>query len=127
MEFLNNLFEFLFSPGQRELTNVPNAHLVFATASAFMGLMVVALDLIIFLLQRKSVLKLTYQGYRTVLVLVLWGIGAGLVGLLGGAFKIFQLTLQASVSVGVAWPVILPRLIKSTQADEDTQLPSTEE
>ena len=103
---------------------LPSADLwAFGTVAAFFGLLVVAADCVYFSQSKKSLLKLGYAGFwRTVVVMSLWGIGAGLIGVLGAVFGLFQTTQQASQVVGIAWPVILPRLLQSaTTAAEDEQ------
>lgn len=127
MEFIERLGRFLFTPGQADLASVSYGYLIFAAASAFMGLVVVALDFVLFTLQRKSFLKLTYTGKRSILLFLLWGLGAGIGGFLGAVAVIFQMSLQASATVGIGWPLVLPRLLEASQKDEDTQRESKEE
>lgn len=63
-------------------------------------------------------LKLVYRGPNVLGHLLIWGVGAGLAGFLGGAFGIFQLGRSASIAVGVAWPLVLPRLLRSANVDD---------
>ena len=97
----------------------------FGTVAALMGVLVVLADLVYFLLLKTSLLKLGYAGFwRTVLVFLLWGLGSGVVGVLGAVFGLFQVTLQAGVMVGLAWPVTLPRLLQAARvgAEEEQQV-----
>jgi hypothetical protein len=87
--------------------------LIFAISSSIMGLVVVILDVLAFYVAGRSYLKLRHGFPLTLLLILVWGIGAGLGGLLGGAFGIFQLNRIASVVAGVGWPLILPRVIKN--------------
>jgi hypothetical protein len=84
---------------------------------------VVGADCVAFLQLKKSFLKLGYAGVRpTILVMTLWGLGAGLIGVLGAIFGLFQMTTQASALVAIAWPAIFPRLVQAaTSAAEDEQ------
>lgn len=113
-DFIKRVLDFLVPGGAEQ-------HLVFGTASAFIGVIVITLDCIHYLLKKKSFLRLSYHGFRSLYVFVLWGIGAGLVGLLGGIFSILQENPQACLSVGVSWPLIIPRLVESSTLKEDTQ------
>jgi hypothetical protein len=54
---------------------------------------------------------------------VLWSLGAGLGGFLGSGASIVQMTRYACITVGVGWPLILPRLIDSFTKEEDQQEP----
>lgn len=99
--------------------------LVFAVASALMALVAVALDRIVYSVRGRSFFNLSYgQGLgSTARLLILWSLGAGLGGLLGSGASIVQLTRYACITVGVGWPLILPRLIDSFTKDEDRQVP----
>ena len=78
---------------------------------------------------QSSLLKLSHvRGSRIRNVLV-WGFGAGIVGYLASGFEILQPNLQGSLTAGIAWPVILPRIIKAAQqmAGEEDEQPEQEE
>jgi hypothetical protein len=119
MDFIRKVLEFFLKGGVEQ-------HLIFGTASAIVGVLVITLDCIHYSVKGKSFLSLSYHGVRSLSVFILWGFGAGLVGLLGGAISIFQENLQACVSVGVGWPLIIPKLIESSTLKEETQ-PATKE
>lgn len=127
MQFWDALVTFLFTPGQGKLDGMSNGYLIFATASAFWGLVVVGIDFLLYKLKGKSFLTMTYRGFGTLLIFVLWGIGAGLGGLIGAASVVVQLNLQACAIVGVSWPLILPRLLKAGEALEERQNETVEE
>lgn len=114
MDFIAKVLDFFFKGGVEQ-------HLIFGAASAVVGVLIVTLDWIYYFIKRKSFLNLTYDSRRSILVFLLWGVGAGLVGLIGGAFNVFQENLQACVSVGIGWPSITPRLIECSTMNEDTQ------
>ena len=127
MEFLGNLCKFLFTPGTIDLRTIEFGYLIFGAASAFIGLIVVMLDCILSSVRGKSFLGLSYSGLRTFIVWGLWGAGAGIGGFMGGIINIFQMNLQACASVGIGWPLILPRIIESTMTGEETQQETKEE
>jgi hypothetical protein len=111
---------------QEFLQLLPPARIwAFGAVSAIMGALVVIADATFFRLKGKSLLKLGYAGVgNTILNIILWGIGAGLVGILGAVFGLFQVNSQASMIVGLAWPVTLPRLIEAATTPAEDEQPS---
>jgi hypothetical protein len=99
--------------------------LVFAVASTAMAFLVVLLDRVIFSVRGRSLFNLSYGNTlsATLRLLLLWSVGAGLGGLLGSAANIVQMTRYACITVGVGWPLILPRLIESITKREDEREP----
>jgi len=120
MEFFEKVFRFLMGEGVEK-------HMIFGTSSAIVGLLIVILDCAYFLVKKKSLLFLSYRGFRAIFVIVIWGFGAGLVGLIGGAINILQENLQACIVVGIGWPAIFPRIIESASSREETQVATKEE
>ncbi len=102
--------------------------LALAICSAGMGLIVVSLDWTIYTVKRRSVLNLSYgAGFTTgIRLLLLWGVGAGLGGLLGFGSEMLQPTRAACIGFGVAWPLVLPRIIDQVgrEIQEPQQLTS---
>ena len=121
MEFINQIFQMLFSidGGYDKTVQYPLA--VFSAASSIMGAIVVLVDWLTTFTGRPSMIKLIYRRWNVLGLVALWGIGAGLGGFLGGAFGIFQLNRVAAVTVGLAWPLVLPRLLKSISESEDRE------
>ena len=119
MDFINSVVELLFSKsgeisGQDDLLLA-----VFAMSSAFMGVLVVLLDIILFYSTQNSALNLTHKGAKSLLFILLWGLGAGIGSFLGAAGGILQINRAACLTAGIGWPLILPRLIEKSTADED--------
>lgn len=110
---------FSIDGGYDETVQYPLA--VFSAASSIMGAIVVLVDWLTTFTGRSSMLKLIYRRWNVLGLVALWGIGAGLGGFLGGAFGIFQLNRVAAVTVGLAWPLVLPRLLKSISESEDRE------
>jgi hypothetical protein len=90
-----------------------------------MAFVAVLLDRVIYEVKGKSVLDLSYGkgAWNTIRLLFVWSLGAGLGGFLGAEADIFKLTRLATISVGVGWPLILPRLLDSLTRKEDDQEP----
>ena len=103
MEILAATFRLIFSANPNGPVGTEYPVLVFAVACGFMGGVIVLLDWVTVLAGRESVLKLVYRGPNILILLLIWGAGAGLAGFLGGAFGIFELGRSASIAVGVAW------------------------
>lgn len=94
----------------------------FGVASSFWGCIIVGVDLLANRLARRSLLGLEYGSIgQSARNFTIWGVGAGLAGLLGVAFGLFQLTMQASLLAGLGWTTVLPRLLKSVATHEDEQ------
>ena len=101
--------------------------LVFALASSFYGFLIVSLDFCTCkAAQRNSFLKLTYSGFGSIGMITLWGVGAGLAGLLGTGVGIFEISRTACIFVGAGWPVVLPRLLASANNELSTEKIATE-
>ncbi|AYF19698.1 TPA: hypothetical protein NJ324_001280 [Vibrio parahaemolyticus] len=103
---------------------------VFAMAAIMYGMLIVVLDcLTTKVTNSSSHLKLSYVGYKAILVIITWGLGAGIGALVGAAFGIFEISRTAAIFAGVAWPLVLPRLISSANSDlskEKVPLEATE-
>ncbi len=118
MAFYESVFALAFGSegtytGRAELTM-----LAFACASAIYGLLIVCLDILtVKALSKQSFLKLSYNGLNIVGMFIMWGIGAGIGGLLGAGVGIFEVNRAACIFVGVGWPLILPRLISSANTE----------
>ncbi|MEQ2351968.1 hypothetical protein HG263_12160 [Pseudoalteromonas sp. JBTF-M23] len=96
--------------------------IVFACSSAFYGILMVLLDFCTCkATQKPSFLKLSYSGLASISMIFLWGVGAGLAGLLGTGVGIFEISRTACIFVGAGWPVVLPRLIASANSELSTE------
>lgn len=109
-------------PESKEYTPI-----VFALACSFYGFLIVILDFCTCkAAQKTSFLKLTYSGYGAIGMIILWGVGAGLAGLLGTGVGIFEISRTACIFVGAGWPVVLPRLLASANSELSTEKIPTE-
>jgi len=100
---------------------------VFALASSFYGVLIVVLDFCSCkATQKSSFLKLTYSGYRTIVMIILWGVGAGLAALLGSGIGIFEMSRSACIFVGAGWPFVLPRLLAAASNELSKEKVPTE-
>ena len=122
-----NALDLLFGNTGQLPGNAEFKPLSFAIASSGMGLVIVLLDVVAFLTLRRSYLKLAHGFPKSIRLAILWGVGAGLGGFLGAGFEVLQLNRLACVTVGVSWPLILPRVIKSAGEDELQQKEIEEE
>lgn len=87
----------------------------FVIAAIMYGMLIVILDcLTTKTTNGTSHLKLSYVGFKAIFVIITWGLGAGIGALVGAAFGIFEISRTAAIFAGVAWPLVLPRLISST-------------
>ncbi len=119
---ITELFSFLFNTSSDFELNSEWSLLVFSLASGCIGLAVVTLDfLFVKATNKSSILKLSYSGYRTLFVFLIWGSGAMLGGYIGGAVGIFEITRVASVFVALSWTTVLPRLVDSIDDPNSTE------
>lgn len=113
LEFLSHIGAFLFSGSGQMPEGTDSPVLVFAISSGIIGVLVIILDFLMSLIARDSVLNLTHRWSTLPMFVLVWGFGAALVSFLGVAFSILQITLQAAVIAGVAWPVLMTRIVSS--------------
>lgn len=84
--------------------------LVFAITSGIFGVLITILDFSMSLIARDSFLNLTHSWSTLPRFILIWGFGAFVVSLLSVAFSVLQVTLQAAVIAGVAWPLLMTRI-----------------
>lgn len=113
LEIFSQIGAFLFSGSGQMPEGTDSPVLVFAISSGIIGVLVVILDFLMSLIARDSFLNLTHRWKTLLLFVLVWGFGAALVSFLGVAFSILQATLQAAVIAGVAWPVLMTRIVSS--------------
>ena len=128
MNFRDALWELILGDSGRVPVAYLGSHcLVFAAGSAIMGCLIMILDWIGFSIWRRSFFGMGYINLKTALrLLTLWGIGAGIGGFIGASADIFQFTRYGCLGASVAWPLIIPRLIKLFGDKEDQQKPEDE-
>ena len=129
MRFGEAFFDFMLGDTGRIPTDYQgSAILLFSIGSALMGLAAVVLDWVLYSVRGRSVFDLSYGRKLTTAgrLVLLWGVGAGIGGFLGGAASILQITRSACIGVGVGWPLVLPRLIDSF-TNEQLQKPTNEQ
>jgi hypothetical protein len=64
----------------------------------------------------KSFLGIVYRSGNSLLLLSLWTVGAALAGGVGAYLGVFQLTKTSVMAVGVAWPLMLSKFVKTSVA-----------
>ena len=123
MDFKQALWELMLgNTGRIADSYAGSGLLVFATGSALMGLIAVALDWLVFTTRGRSIFGVTYGDIgNTIRLVLLWGAGSCLGGFLGSAGSIVQPTRLACIMVAVGWPLMLARLIDSNTHKEDQQ------
>lgn len=119
MEFVDGLLQLIFSPDGTYKGSGFYPLLIFSVASGIMGCFIVLLDWLTFQSNRGSALKLIYRGGNVLWLILLWGAGAGLGGFIGASFGVLELNRAACITIGIGWPFILPRIIKSVEAEDE--------
>ena len=112
------------------LSNNPKAVLVFSVGCAIVGAFAVALDISLYFLRGRSLLRLNH-GKLTLLFLPAWSFGAFVIGWIGQLFNVFLFSLSSCVMVGFSWPVLFTKILKKASdkeaEDEPEQNIGTEE
>ena len=84
--------------------------------SFVLGILIMLLDSILFMLRGASLLKISHKKSFTkdIPTILLWGLGSGIVGIIGGFLRIFnpEGLLQTSVFIAISWPLIFKNIIK---------------
>lgn len=84
--------------------------LIFILGCLIVGFIVAVCDFLVYLFHNKSILKVEHGLKNTLLLLLLWPIGASVIGFLGIALKVFLISIGACVLVGLSWPLIFSKL-----------------
>ncbi len=129
-ELLNipgSVFEFLFSDSDAVLDATSFPTLIFAVATALLGVLVVLVDYLMSLIPYPSFLKLVHSLGRLPLFLLIWGVGAGAAAFLGAMMDILESTRQSAVVAGVGWPVIMARIAVASRGEQQLEQNATEE
>ncbi|EMW0956467.1 TPA: hypothetical protein R6W42_001708 [Citrobacter freundii] len=105
----------LFAFGKSESIEGEFAILIFSLAASLYGLLIVLLDFLTSKTTKKaSFLKLSYSGFGAILVILMWGAGAGIGALIGAGIGIFEIKKISCIFVGAIWPTVIPRLLSSS-------------
>lgn len=113
-EFLLGLYKFNLTPeGLRGFEAAAKWKvLIFITSCAMMGALTVILDFTYYLVKKKSLFKFSYDRKSFWLILFGWTIGAAITGFFGQVANIFQISVLAAATAGVAWPILATKLIR---------------
>lgn len=127
MDIAEKLYVFLFAINGRDPSDV----VVFLLATLLIAVVIVLADKGFHAVYRRSFLGLVHAPRAIWLFLLVWGFCAGVAGYLGFAIEFLQLNLKTSIIVGIAWPVILPRIVagirKSAGEPEVEEQPADED
>lgn len=105
----------LFAFGKSESIEGDFAIVTFSLAASLYGLLIVLLDFLTSKTTKKaSFLKLSYSGFGAILVILMWGAGAGIGALIGAGIGIFEIKKISCIFVGAIWPTVIPRLLSSS-------------
>jgi hypothetical protein len=96
--------------------------LSFALYCAGAGAVVFAIDLLACKIKStESLLGIVYRKDNALFLFSLWAVGSGLMGLFGAYAEVFQLTKTSVISVGVAWPVLLSKIVKTNMGGAESE------
>ncbi|EQB2463151.1 MULTISPECIES: hypothetical protein [Klebsiella pneumoniae complex] len=113
MELVESVLVFAF--GKSESIQGDFSILIFSIAASLYGLLIVLLDFLTSKTTNKSsFLKLSYNGYSGIIVILMWGAGAGIGALIGAGIGIFEIKRISCIFVGAIWPTVIPRLLSSS-------------
>src|SRR6266496_5832273 len=109
-QFGSGLYRMLFKFEVIRMQDNEYAVLIFAVGCAAIGILIVLADLAFYVLRGESLLDLKHSMTNTPLVGVAWALGALIIGYIGEVINIFQVSLLACATVGVAWPVVFTQI-----------------
>lgn len=117
LEYLKQSCLFLF--GESNLEHLDYPYLIFLISTASIGLLCVLLDFAYYKTTKgKSIFNLSYIGNKGIILMFLfWGIGAGIVGFLSARLGLIAFSIQASIIMGLGWPLMFPRLYSFAKAN----------
>lgn len=123
-ELFANMFEYfrqtcLFIFGEPSIEQLNYPYLVFFISTSAIGLLCVTLDFAYYKTSKgKSIFKLSYiEGKSTFLVFLFWGIGSGIVGFLASRLELIAFSIQASITIGLGWPLMFPRIYEYSKSN----------
>ncbi len=126
-EFFSGLVRLLVSFEVISIADNKFAVLIFAMGCAIIGLLIVVADLSFFLIRGDSLLQLQHSIRNTLVFAFAWAAGAFIIGYIGQMARIFQVSLLACATVGIAWPVVFTKLLDKFRQPSDVQTPTEEE
>lgn len=116
MEIIESVLLFAF--GKSEAIVGEYTIVVFSLTAAVYGLLIVLLDFLTSKTTKNaSFLKLSYSGYGGILVVLMWGAGAGIGAFIGAGIGIFEIKRVSCFFVGAIWPTVIPRLLSSSNTE----------
>ncbi|KJV27313.1 hypothetical protein [Pantoea sp. SM3] len=105
----------LFAFGKSESIQGDFSLVTFSLSASIYGLLIVTLDFLTSKTTKNtSFLKLSYNWPGGVLVILMWGAGAGIGALIGAGIGIFEIKKISCIFVGAIWPTVIPRLLTSS-------------
>jgi hypothetical protein len=107
--FFELLISFLLSQGE---LGQKYPVVVFAAACSCLGLLTVVLDMCLYAMRGFSLFDFKYTPKSSFVILFGWSVGAAITGFFGNIFNVLQISLLASATAGIAWPVIAAKMIK---------------
>ncbi len=126
MEILMKIIEYLrqsclFLFGESNIGHLNFPYLIFLISTSIIGLLCVTLDFSYYKTTNgKSIFNLSYIGWKGIVSMFLfWGIGAGIVGFLASRLGLIAFSIQASIIIGLGWPLMFPRLYSYAKANID--------
>ena len=127
-DFLKEIIGFLFSDSGEIPEGQYYSLLIFSVSAALIGVIIVVLDFLASFANIKSFLKLNHKPTKLLFFVILWGLGAGVAGFIGVGLDILQMNRHTAIIVGIAWPLLMTRYVKSAFAEaEPEQLANDEE
>ena len=130
LEYFEQSLLFLFGQSNIEHLNFP--YIIFLISTSSIGLLCVFLDYAYYKITNgKSIFNLSYIGIKgTLLMFLFWGVGAGIVGYLSLRLNLIAFSVQASIIVGLGWPLLFPKLYEMAKINiseiEPEEIPGTE-
>ena len=118
--FLSALIQFTLQFLELEKINYEPKSIIFVTASAIAGFVIMLLDFGGYFLKGTSFLGMSYNRQsKWVFILIVWTFAAAAVSYLGLIMKIFNSTIQSCVVVGASWIFLAARIANQNTPDNN--------
>lgn len=101
--------------------------LVFVCGCIILGFIIISADWATYAAstreRKKSLLGLKYIGRKKIIFqYLLWGAGSGLLAYISSSLGMFKCTFMSCSIIAITWPVLLPRIIKKLNTEEEDEV-----
>lgn len=97
----------------------------FGLTCVVLAAVVLFLDAALQTIRGRSLLDIGYANKSKIVIVPLWCLASGVVGILGVVLQIVQMTFFAAATVAIGWPLVFAKIVELGSAPP-TQQPTAE-